>query len=142
MSTTDLREFGIGLFDRWTAMWNGDGALAGQIMAPEFRLRYAQAGTESFDDVRRPAQLAEVIAGWHRTHSGLCFAAEGLAAVDLVLADGAPAGRVARPYRASFADGNGGTVARSGIDVLGVSGGLITEVWSVSGGADGRLFYA
>ncbi|GGX60737.1 hypothetical protein GCM10010324_01680 [Streptomyces hiroshimensis] len=136
-----MREFGIGLFEQWTAMWNGDSALADRIMAPEFRLRYAQAGTESFDDVRRPAQLVEVIAGWHRARPGLRFAAEGVAAVDLVLADGAPSGRVARPYRAAFTEADGSTVARSGIDMLGVSGGLITEVWSVSGGVGGRMFY-
>lgn len=44
-SRADLRSFGVDLFDRWTAMWNGDLAVASQIMAPDFTLRYAQANT-------------------------------------------------------------------------------------------------
>ncbi|GGR14487.1 hypothetical protein GCM10010219_19120 [Streptomyces netropsis] len=141
MNDDDLRRFGVGTYDRWTAMWNGDVGLAEEIMAPEFTLRYAQAGTEAFDDVRTPRQLADIITSWHRSRPGLRFAAEATAVVDLGFVDGAPAGLVARPYVASFADQDGRTVARSGTDTLRVTGGLITEVWSVSSGAGGRTFY-
>ncbi|WP_371483297.1 hypothetical protein [Kitasatospora sp. NBC_00315] len=141
MSDHGTREFGVGLFDRWTAMWNGDVDLVDEIMAPAFVLRYAQAGTDAFDGIRTPRQLAEVVAAWHRSRSGLLFAAEGTAVVDLTPADGGPSGLVARPYLASFVGEDDEKVARSGTDVLRVCDGLIVEVWSVSSGAAGRTFY-
>jgi hypothetical protein len=136
-----LREFGTEMFDRWTAMWNGDLELAGKIMAPAFRLRYAQQGTEAFDDVRTPAELAAVIAAWHTRRGALRFSAEGIAVVDLVPGDGGPSGRVARPYLADLTDDTGQSLSRSGTDILGITDGLITEVWSVSSGVNGRTFY-
>ncbi|MEU4208756.1 nuclear transport factor 2 family protein [Streptomyces sp. NPDC026206] len=136
-----MRQFGVELYDRWTALWNGDTGLAAEIMAPEFRLRYAQAGTEAFDDIRHPAQLSAAIAGWHRQRPGLRFTAEGPAVVDIAMPDGAaPQGSVARPYLASFLNESGQTVSRSGTDILTFIGGRITEVWSVSSGAGGRTF--
>lgn len=141
VQTKDMRQFGIHLFDQWTAMWNGDLGLADQIMASEFRLRYAQAGTDAFDNVRHPQQLADTIATWHQTHPGLSFSAEGEAVVDLALTDGTAMGSVGRPYLASYTGETVQTIARSGIDILKVIGGLITEVWSVSGGVGGRTFY-
>ncbi|MFD0273196.1 hypothetical protein ACFVHB_04670 [Kitasatospora sp. NPDC127111] len=137
----ELRQFGVDAYDRWTAMWNGEVGLAEEIMAPEFTLRYAQANTEAFDDARVPAQLAELIAGWHRYRDGIRFTAQGTAVVDLALVDGRPTGLVARPYLAEFTDEHGATVARSGTDTLRISDGLISEVWSVSSGAAGRTFY-
>ncbi|MFI8390592.1 hypothetical protein [Streptomyces sp. NPDC085540] len=141
MSDNDLRRLGIDAYDQWTAMWNGDLALAEKIMAPEFVLRYAQAGTEAFDEVRTPQQLADVIAAWHQQRRGLRFVAEGTAVVDLALVDGSPTGLVARPYLASFTGEDARTVARSGTDTLRITNGLISEVWSVSSGSAGRTFY-
>ncbi|WKD33587.1 nuclear transport factor 2 family protein [Streptomyces xanthophaeus] len=141
MSDNDIRQFGIDAYDRWTAMWNGDLDLAAKIMAPEFVLRYAQAGTEAFDEVRTPQQLAGIIAAWHREHRGLRFVAEGAPVVDLARVDGAPAGLVARPYLASFTGEDARTIARSGTDTLRITNGLISEVWSVSSGSAGRTFY-
>ncbi|MFD3553431.1 nuclear transport factor 2 family protein [Streptomyces goshikiensis] len=141
MSDNDVRQFGIHMYDQWTAMWNGDLDLAEKIMAPEFVLRYAQAGTEAFDDVRTPQQLADIIATWHRGRSGLRFVTEGSTVVDLALVDGAPTGLVARPYLASVTDEDGRIVARSGTDTLRIADGLISEVWSVSSGAAGRTYY-
>ncbi|PZS09712.1 MAG: hypothetical protein DLM55_05825 [Acidimicrobiales bacterium] len=43
--------------------------------------------------------------------------------------------------RISTGQPNREEIARSGIDILKVIGGLITEVWSVSGGVGGRTFY-
>jgi hypothetical protein len=136
-----MRQFGIEVFDRWTAMWNLDLDLAEKIMAPEFTLRYAQAGAEAFDDIHTPRQLADIIAAWHKSRPGLRFNAEGEAVADLALVDGALTGLVARPYFVSFTDEGGQPVARSGTDILRVNGGLISEVWSVSSGAGGRTFY-
>jgi hypothetical protein len=141
-SREELRALGIDLFDRWTAMWNGDLAVAQQLMATDFTLRYAQANTEIIDSVRTPDAMAALVARWHGLRPGIRFSAEGEAAVDLDWVDGAPSGRVARPYLAVFVDGAGQTIARSGIDMLAVRGGRIVEVWSVSSGAAGRTFYA
>ncbi|MFK0259429.1 hypothetical protein [Streptomyces sp. NPDC090445] len=143
MNTDDLRQFGVDVYDRWTAMWNGEAGLAERIMAPRFTLRYAQAGTEAFDSVTTPQQLTETIAAWHRARPGLRFTAEGPAVVDLRPGGAAapPSGLVARPYRAGFTAEDGAVAARSGTDTLRVVDGLITEVWSVSSGAGGRTFY-
>ncbi|MFI6848267.1 hypothetical protein OG535_03410 [Kitasatospora sp. NBC_00085] len=137
----ELRRFGVGAYERWTAMWNGETDLAAEIMAPEFTLRYAQAGTEAFDDAHTPGQLAALIADWHGRRPGLRFVSEGVAVVDLAMVDGRPTGLVARPYLATFTDEQGAEVARSGTDTLRITGGLISEVWSVSSGAAGRTFY-
>jgi hypothetical protein len=137
MTDGGAREAGIEMFDRWTALWNRDVRLAERIMAPRFVLRYAQAGGAVFDEIRTPQRLAEIIDGWHRDRPGLRFTAEGEAVVDGTHGDGGFGGLVARPYVAGFT----GAPARSGTDILRVADGRITEVWSVSSGADGRTFY-
>lgn len=141
MSDSDIRELGSGIYDRWTAMWNGEVALAEEIMAEDFTLRYAQAGTEAFDDARSPRRLADIITAWHHRRPGLRFTPEGTAVVDLTLVDGEATGLVARPYHASFTGEDGRTVSRSGTDTLRITNGLISEVWSVSSGAGGRTFH-
>ena len=85
-------------------MWNGDLTVAQQIMATDFTLRYAQANTEMIDDVRTPDAMAALVARWHGLRPGIRFSAQGEAAVDLDCVDGAPSGRVARPYLAVFVD--------------------------------------
>jgi hypothetical protein len=140
--SSELRAFGIELFDRWTAMWNGEVGIAQAIMAPRFTLHYAQANSERIDDVHTPEALAELVRFWHGYRANLRFRAEAEVAVDLALVNGAPEGRVARPYLAVFTDAGGQVVARSGIDLLRVEAGRIAEVWSVSSGAAGRTFYA
>ncbi len=139
--TGDPRAFGIALFDRWTSLWNGEVALAAQIMAPEFTLRYAQANTALIDSVRTPPALAELVLHWHQLRPGIEFTAEGEAAVDLSAGTDGLSGRVARPYLAVFVDASGSTIARSGIDMFAVRADRIVEVWSVSSGAAGRTFY-
>ncbi|MFB4314859.1 hypothetical protein [Actinomadura sp. 21ATH] len=142
LQSTDVREIGARMFDLWSAMWNGDQGLADQIMAPEFRLRYAQPGADEFDGIRRRDQLTEKIEGFRRERSGLSFAAEGEAVVDLELRDGLPNGKIARPYLACFTDETGRDLRISGIDMLRIENGLIAEVWSVSGGRSGRAFWS
>jgi hypothetical protein len=136
-----LRAFGVGLFDRWTAMWNGDLELAPQILAERFTLRYTQQGSELFDRVHCADDLTLAIRKWHEVRPGIRFAAEGEAAVDLLREADGPVGRVARPYLATFPDPASHTIARSGIDMLRVERGRIVEVWSVSSGPAGRTFY-
>ncbi|MGA5821043.1 hypothetical protein ACPC54_24630 [Kitasatospora sp. NPDC094028] len=139
------RTAGVEVYDRWTALWNGALGLAEEIMAPEFTLRYAQPGSDAFDEVRTPAQLAELIGQWRAARPGIRFEVDGVPVVDVAVDAGADApavsGLVARPYLASVPDGEGGTTALSGTDILRLSGGLIAEVWSVSPGPGGRTFY-
>ncbi|MGW0805300.1 nuclear transport factor 2 family protein [Nonomuraea sp. NPDC002799] len=129
------------MFELWSALWNGDLSLADQIMAPQFRLRYAQPGTDAFDHIRNPSHLAEMIAQFRAARPGPHFAPDGEAVADVHLADGVAHGRVARPCLARFADETGRDLRISGFDMLRIEDGLITEVWSVSGGRTGRVFY-
>jgi hypothetical protein len=140
-NATDVREIGVRMIDLWTALWNGDLDVADRIMAPEFRLRYAQPGVDVFDHIRDRPQLTEKIAWWHGYRPGLRFAPEGDAVVDLELRDGVPHGKVATPYLARYTDDAGRELRISGIDMLRIENGRITEVWSVSGGSAGRAFY-
>ncbi|WP_327121397.1 ester cyclase [Nocardia sp. NBC_01730] len=133
-----MRDFGIDLFDRWTAMWNGDLALADQIMAPEFTLRYAQPGATVYDDIHHPQALAAQIATSRESTPDLRFAPQGDAVIEM---DDTRTGFVARPYGAQFTGTGGTPVAVSGTDILRTLNGVITEVWSVSGGPGGRSFY-
>ncbi|WP_227982530.1 nuclear transport factor 2 family protein [Nocardia spumae] len=132
-----MRDFGIELFDRWTAMWNGELELAERIMAPRFTLRYAQPGAEVYDTVRDPAAFARQIATFRAALPGQRFEVQGVAVVDI---DHGRTGFVARPY-GSRRPGADGEIAISGTDILRVVDGLIVEVWSVSGGIAGRSYY-
>jgi hypothetical protein len=140
---TEAQETGVRIFELWSQMWNGEVALADQIMAPRFRLRYAQPapGTDAFDRIQQRPQLAEMIIRFHRDRPGLRFAPDGEAVTELHLIDGLATGKVARPYLAHLTDETGRRLRISGIDMLRLDNGLITEVWSVSGGRGGRTFY-
>jgi hypothetical protein len=133
-----MRDFGITLFDEWTAMWNGELALAEKIMAPEFTLRYAQPNGSEYDDIHDPRALAAKIAEFREQRAGIRFAPQGEPVVEM---DDTRTGLVARPYGAESTGPDGVTVAISGTDVLRTVAGVITEVWSASGGRAGRSFY-
>ncbi|WP_210743221.1 nuclear transport factor 2 family protein [Nocardia cerradoensis] len=132
-----MRAYGIELFDRWTAMWNGELELASRIMAPRFTLRYAQPGAEAYDAIHDPETFARQIAAFRAAAPGQRFETQGEAVVEI---DDRRTGTVARPYgsRRPVADGE---IAVSGTDILRVEDGLIVEVWSVSGGIQGRSYY-
>ncbi|WP_433711235.1 nuclear transport factor 2 family protein [Nocardia sp. CA-084685] len=133
-----MRDFGITLFDEWTAMWNGDLGLADKIMAPEFTLRYAQPGASDYDDIHDPRTFAAKIAEFHEQRPGIRFTPQGEPVVEI---DNARTGFVARPYGAALTGPDGELVDVSGTDILRIADGLITEVWSVSGGPAGRSYY-
>lgn len=139
---TSLHDVGVRIYDRWTALWNQNLDLAADIMASQFKLRYAQAGGEAFDAISRPAELARLIEAWHRERPGMVFKAEGPVLVNLTDTNGRVQGLVARPYLVRFCVGDDETIERSGTDILAVLDGLISEVWSVSGGLQGRTFYS
>ncbi|MFE3188265.1 hypothetical protein ACFXHA_04600 [Nocardia sp. NPDC059240] len=135
-----MRDYAIDLFERWTAMWNGDLTLAEEIMAAEFTLRYAQPGAEIYDDIHTPAAFAAQIDKFRGEVPGLEYRSQGEPVVEMT---DARTGFIARPYGARIV-GADGTVARdlSGTDILKFENGQIIEVWSVSGGLVGRSFYA
>ncbi|MFJ1455063.1 nuclear transport factor 2 family protein [Nocardia sp. N2S4-5] len=132
-----MRDFGIALFDRWAELWNGDLAVAEQILAPVLTLRYAQPGAAAFDEIRDPRALAEQIAAFRAERPGLTYTAQGEPVVE---SDSGSTGLVARPYGARWSAPHG-EIDLSGTDILRFADGRITEVWSVSGGAAGRSFY-
>jgi hypothetical protein len=119
-------------------MWNGDYALAEKIMAPEFTLRYAQPGATDYDDIHDPQAFTAQIADFHRIVPNLRFTPQGEPVIEM---DDTRTGFVARPYGAQFTGADGSTVHVSGTDILRSTHGVITEVWSVSGGLGGRSFY-
>jgi len=133
-----MRDFGIDLFDQWTAMWNGEPALAYKIMAPEFTLRYAQPGADVYDDIHDPRALATRITAHRDSAPGLRFEPQGEAVIEM---DDTRTGFVAHPYGAEFSGPDGRTVSVSGTDILRTVAGVITEVWSASGGRGGRSYY-
>ncbi|AYF78839.1 hypothetical protein D7D52_08335 [Nocardia yunnanensis] len=121
-------------------MWDGDLALAEQIMAPEFTLRYAQPGADLYDDIHDPATFAAAIDKFRTERPGLRFSTQGQPVVEMTAAR---TGIVARPYGARVVDATGAVVRDiSGTDILRFEDGRIVEVWSVSGGLAGRSFYA
>ncbi|WP_040807999.1 nuclear transport factor 2 family protein [Nocardia concava] len=134
-----MRDYGIELFTRWTNLWNGDLDLVDEIMAPEFTLRYAQPGASDFDEIRDRAALAAKIDKFRAERPGLEYSTQGVPVVEMT---DARSGIVARPYGARIVQD--GIVVRdlSGTDILRFENGQIVEVWSVSGGAEGRSFYA
>ncbi|MBB5917162.1 putative SnoaL-like aldol condensation-catalyzing enzyme [Nocardia transvalensis] len=132
-----MRDFGIALYNRWADLWNGDLAVADEIMAPALTLRYAQAGADVFDEIRDPRALAARIEAFRAERPGLRYEAQGEPVVEMA---GDRTGLVARPYGARWSSPER-EIDLSGTDILRFVDGRIVEVWSVSGGAAGRSFY-
>jgi len=132
-----MTDFGTELFDRWVVLWNGDLAVAEEIIAPEATFRYAQPGADVFDTIHDPQALAKRIEQFRAERPGLRYEAQG---IPVVRVDGERSGIIARPYgaRRPVPDGE---MNVSGTDILRFVDGKIVEVWSVSGGASGRSFY-
>lgn len=127
---------GIAVYDRWTAMWNGELDPA-DVMADTFVLRYAQVGAEHFNSVTDADHFRDAVRTFRDAKPGIRFAVDGPVVADL---DEQGSGLVARPYLASVPAADGTTTRRtSGTDMLRVVAGQIVEVWSVS--APGATFY-
>lgn len=132
-----MRDFAIELFDKWTALWSGELTLGQEILAPKFTLRYAQPGATVYDEIHDPQTFVEQIARFRAERPGLRYETQGIPVVEI---DSARTGSIARPYGARR-PGPDGELNLSGTDILRFEQGRIVEVWSVSGGAQGRSFY-
>ncbi|AYV25160.1 hypothetical protein EES41_00270 [Streptomyces sp. ADI95-16] len=130
--TTDsaplTRESGTRLVEGWTALWNGDIALTEQILAPGFRLHFADDfdGTGSAKSFGQDELTAFIPANSHAL-TGLAFAADAAPLID------AERGEMACRRIESHADGGGDVVVKSGIDMFAVTDGRISAVWSLTG---------
>jgi hypothetical protein len=124
-TTQQTTATGIALFDRWTALWNGDFSDPEAFLAPGFRIRFAnepERGAET-DGVHGPADIVGLISGFRDALPGLVYSVDGTPLVDAAL------GRVACCWYVTRPDG----VQKSGIDILEVVDGRIATVWSVTG---------
>ncbi|WP_168724370.1 nuclear transport factor 2 family protein [Streptomyces sp. A1547] len=122
------RAQGTALLDGWTQLWNGDLALAEALIAPDFRLRFANTvpGTGPDATLDRPDLTAFI--GSHRgERPGLTYAVDGPPVVDGARAE------VAARWTATYTDGSGHHVTKSGIDLLAIADGRIAAVWSLTG---------
>ncbi|MFG2874582.1 hypothetical protein ACGFYU_06160 [Streptomyces sp. NPDC048337] len=129
--TTDsaplTREAGTRLVDGWAALWNGDVALAEQILAPGFRLYFADDfGGSGSAATFGQAELTAFISANSHALTGLTFAAEAAPLVD------SERGEMAVRWCESQGDG-GDVVVKSGIDMFAVTDGRISAVWSLTG---------
>jgi hypothetical protein len=115
---------GIALFERWTALWNGDFDAPGAFLAPDFRIRFGNDPERSkTDGINGPAGMADYIRAFRTAHPGLRYAVDGTPLVDTGL------GQVASRWYVTRPDG----AQRSGIDQFEVVRGRIAVVWSVTG---------
>ncbi|MEU6867616.1 nuclear transport factor 2 family protein [Streptomyces sp. NPDC046876] len=129
---TLTRAEGTALLDGWTRLWNGDLALADDLIAPDFRLRFANSvpGTGPDATLDRP-DLTAVIAAHRQERPGLTYAVDGPPVVDSARTE------VAARWTATYTDGSGQPVTKSGIDLLAITDSRIAAVWSLTGD---RLF--
>ncbi|WP_329376436.1 hypothetical protein OG625_02665 [Streptomyces sp. NBC_01351] len=122
------REAGTRLVEGWTALWNGDVALAEQILAPDFRLHFA----DDFDGGGSAKtfgqdELTAFISVNGLALTGLTFAADAAPLVD------SERGEMACRWTESHDDGGGDVAVKSGIDMFAVTDGRISAVWSLTG---------
>ena len=113
----------IDLASRWTALWNGNLALADEILAPDFRIEFgAVVGDPDPTLITDPAGMAAFIGTWRDRRGDLVFALQGTPVVDED--DG-----VAFAWTVDLP----GVERRSGIDLCRLVDGKIARVWSVTG---------
>ncbi|MFE0517017.1 nuclear transport factor 2 family protein [Streptomyces sp. NPDC058964] len=122
--TTASVDTGIALFDRWTALWNGDFSDPEEFLAPGFRIRFGNDPENAeTDGIHGPDGIVEFISAFRAAGPGQHYAVDGTPLVD------GDSGRVACRWYVTRADG----LQKSGIDLFEVVDGRIATVWSVTG---------
>ena len=138
IDTTEAERLGLDLWQRWTALWNGDLAVAGQLLSPGFRIHFGNAVVSvDTDTLHGPGDLVAFVAEHRAQLPGVRYEPDGPPVVAFDIVAGVPTGRLAARWTVRRTDGTGRPVHKSGIDVLAVTDGRITGVWSVTGD---RLF--
>jgi hypothetical protein len=135
--TTEAERLGLDLWQRWTALWNGDLALAERLLSPGFRIHFGNVVSVDTDALRGPGDLVAFIAEHRAQLPGIRYEPDGPPIVAFDVVAGVPTGRFAARWIVRRTDDTGRPVQKSGIDVLAVTDGRITGVWSVTGD---RLF--
>lgn len=115
---------GIALFERWTALWNGDFDDPAAFLAADFRLRFGNDPDQAETDaLHGPQGIVDLIARHRAAHPEFRYAVDGTPLVDTGL------GQVASRWYVTLADGT----QKSGIDLFEIVDGRIATVWSVTG---------
>ncbi|MFI1361940.1 nuclear transport factor 2 family protein [Streptomyces griseochromogenes] len=115
---------GSALFDRWTALWNGDFHDPEAFLAPGFRIRFGNDPEgAATDEIHGPAGIVAYISDFRVRKPGYRFVVDGTPLVDGGQGQAACRWYVTRP--------DGGEL--SGIDLIEVADGRIATVWSVTG---------
>ncbi|MCW7943627.1 hypothetical protein AAW14_16595 [Streptomyces hygroscopicus] len=120
---------GIALFDRWTALWNGDFSDPERFLAPGFRIRFGNSPdrAEETDTIHGPQGIVEYVASFRVARPRLRYAVDGTPLVDT------ERGIVVSRWYVSGEDVAGDVTEKSGIDQFEVVDGRIATVWSVTG---------
>jgi hypothetical protein len=109
--TTDLTEaerLGLDLWQRWTALWNGDLALADELLSPGFRIHFGNAVVSvDTDALRGPGDLVAFIAEHRAQLPGVRYEPDGPPIVAFEVGDGVPTGRLAARWTVRRTDGTG-----------------------------------
>ena len=71
------------LATKWTAMWNGDLALADEILHPDFRIEFGAIVADPDPTlITTPAGMAAFVGTWRARRGDLVFALQGTPLVD------------------------------------------------------------
>lgn len=118
------------LWQPWLALWNGDLAVADEIIAPGFEAHFAPMGG-SPGDVRGPAGLQEWISGATAPFTDYAFetVVGPLADGDLVAGRWLFRGAYQGGFPGASPDAIGQRVEYAGMDLLRVEAGQIAEYW-------------
>ncbi|WP_136619442.1 MULTISPECIES: ester cyclase [Mesorhizobium] len=118
------------IWDKWIAMWNGDLAMADQIIAPDYKLHMSPLGGEDLSIYAGPEGMAGWIGQLHAAIDPFVFEVQ----VQPLFGDGMIAGRwlASGTYKGGFpgAKAEPGTAIRfAGADFLRVENGKVLEYW-------------
>jgi hypothetical protein len=118
------------IWNKWIAMWNGDLAMADQIIAPDYKLHMSPLGGEDLSIYAGPEGMAGWIGQLHAAIDPFVFEVQ----VQPLFGDGMIAGRwlASGTYKGGFpgAKAEPGTAIRfSGADFLRVENGKVLEYW-------------
>lgn len=118
----------LALFERWTALWNGDFSEPERFLDPDFRIRFGNTPDRAdTDDIHGPAAVVDYIARFRTSYPALHYAMDGIP-----LVDAGQSGAAVRWY-VTGQDASGTVLAKSGLDLVEVRAGRIVKVWSVTG---------